>query len=60
MARNGFEDIAASKQATPAEEGTRATQRARQGITGQGVRYVLAASLAGIVIGFGFVLFFAR
>jgi hypothetical protein len=37
--------------ATP-EEGSAETVRVRQGITGQGVRYVLAFGLAGIVVAF--------
>jgi hypothetical protein len=34
------------------EEGSAETVRVRQGVTGQGVRYVLAFGLAGIVVAF--------
>jgi hypothetical protein len=38
------------------ETGTPATNRVRQGITGQGVRYVLAFSLVGAAIALAIVL----
>lgn len=60
MARDNDDHLTASKSATPQEEGTPDTVRTRQAVTGHGVRYVLAASLAGIVIAFALVLFFAR
>jgi hypothetical protein len=41
---------------SPVEEGTPATNRVRQGITGQGVRYVLAFSLVGAAIALAIVL----
>ena len=40
------------KNPTESETGSPETIRVRQGIGGQGVRYVLAFSLAGIVLAF--------
>jgi acid phosphatase family membrane protein YuiD len=60
MAEDDSSNIAEPRQARPGEEGTPDAVRTRQGVTGHGVRYVLAASLIGIVVAFILVVYLAR
>jgi hypothetical protein len=56
LARDEFDPVS---KPDPNPEGSPNTIRVRQGITGQGVRYVLAFGLVGIVIAFAIVAIYA-